>query len=80
MFKGALIILLFSGQTVLKPFEYEAQELNGEQGITNSEIVISCEQRATELRESLAEHRWNDPRGQGWYLRDGRGTIQGSIC
>ena len=49
-------------------------------GTTNEEIVISCSERAEELRDEIAEHSWDDPRGHGFYLKDGTGTIQGHIC
>jgi len=32
------------------------------------------------MYEELATHSWEDPRGQGWYLEDGTGTLQGHIC
>ena len=80
MLKGYLIILRFTGQTTFAPFYYTATERDGEQGISSDEIVMACSERANEIRKELAEHRWDDPRGQGWYIRDGQGTIQGSIC
>ena len=49
-------------------------------GTTNEEIVISCSERAEELRDEISTHSWDDPRGQGFYLKDGTGTIQGHIC
>lgn len=78
--KGFLIVLLFSGQTYLQPFDYEVKELGG---TPNENAILSCSERADELRETLAEHYWEkdgNPRAQGWYLKDGRGTLQGHIC
>ena len=80
MFKGLLIVLLFTGQTALVPFDYSAKDYDGSKGFTDTEIVLSCGDRAEELYGEIAEHSWNEPRGQGWYLLDGSGTIQGHIC
>ena len=41
---------------------------------------MSCYERAEELREQISNHSWTDPRGHGWYLEDGTGTLQGFIC
>ena len=37
---------------------------------------------AEEHREAIATHYWikKDIMKSGWYLNDGRGTIQGFIC
>jgi hypothetical protein len=78
--KGTLIILLLTGQTLLEPFAFEPREFDGVKGFSNDEILVACWERAEELYFELAEHSWEDPRGQGWYLKDGRGTIQGHIC
>ena len=75
MMKGYLIILLFTGQTYLQPFSYDPKSVD-----STDEIILSCSERAQELREQLSSHTFDDPRGQGWYLEDGTGTIQGSIC
>lgn len=72
--KGVLLILLFTGELEYRSFDYEPS------GTTNEEIAISCSERANELRAQMTEHSWTDPRGQGWYLKDGTGTIQGHIC
>jgi len=77
MLKGYLIILLFTGQTYLQPFSYKPTSTD------NDQIVLSCSERAEELRETLAKHYWEkdgNPRAQGWYLEDGTGTFQGYIC
>jgi len=81
--KGWLIVLLFSGQTVLEPFEYTPKDYDGSKGFTDTEIVLSCSDRAEQLYEEIAEHHWHkdgDPKRHGYYLKDGRGTIQGHIC
>ena len=65
---------MFTGELEYRAFEYEPS------GSTNGEIVISCSERAEELRDEIAEHSWDDPRGHGFYLKDGTGTIQGHIC
>jgi len=72
--KGIILILLFTGELEYRSFEYEPM------GTTNEEIVISCSKRAEELRDEISTHSWDDPRGQGFYLKDGTGTIQGHIC
>jgi len=78
--KGILIVLLFSGQLEYKSFEYQPRDWDGDKGITNEEIVLSCSERAEELYEEIADHSWDNPRGQGWYLKDGSGTLQGHVC
>jgi len=80
VFKGYLIILLLSGQTVLKPFDFSPRDYDGSKGFTDTEIVLSCSERAEELYDEIATHSWDDPRGHGYYLNDGSGTIQGTIC
>jgi len=78
--KGLLIVLLFTGQTTLMPFHYTPKDWDGHKGIDDYEIVMSCTERADELYLKLAEHTFEDPRGQGWYLKNGKGTLQGYIC
>ena len=65
---------MFTGELEYRAFEYEPS------GSTNEEIVISCSELAEELRDEISTHSWDDPRGQGFYLKDGTGTIQGHIC
>ena len=72
--KGIVLVLLFTGELEYRRFDYEPQ------CTTNEEIVISCSQRADEVRDEISTHSWDDPRGHGWYLEDGSGTIQGHIC
>ena len=72
--KGIILILLFTGELEYRSFDYEPK------GTTNEEIVIACSDRAEELRDQISTHSWDDPRGQGFYLKDGTGTIQGHIC
>ena len=72
--KGIILVLLFTGELEYRSFDYEPQ------GTTNEEIVISCSERAEEVRDEISTHSWDDPRGHGWYLKDGSGTIQGHIC
>lgn len=78
--KGWLIVLLLSGQTQMMSFNYEPKDYDGIKGITSDEIVLSCSERAEELYLEIADHSWTNPRGQGWYLKDGTGTLQGHIC
>ena len=72
--KGIILVLLFTGELEYRSFDYETK------GSTNEEIVIACSERAEEVRDEIAVHSWDDPRGHGWYLEDGSGTIQGHIC
>ena len=61
-----ILILLFDG-TLLK----ESHELVS---------VHDCWVYSETHIETIATHSWDDPRGQGYYLNDGRGTVQGFIC
>ena len=78
--KGILLVLLFSGQLEYRSFDYQPKDFDGTKGFTDGEIVLSCGERAEELYEEIATHSWDDPRGHGYYLKDGTGTIQGHIC
>ena len=78
--KGLLIVLLLTGKTAFVPFEYEGIDYVGDGTIDAEELVLSCSARAEELYNEIAQHSWTDPRGQGWYLKDGSGTLQGHIC
>ena len=44
--------------------------------------VHECLMYGDDHREAIATYKEfiNDPMKQGWYLNDGRGTIQGFIC
>jgi len=59
------------------PFDYNSTRLWFP---TDGEKIVACSERAEELYEEIATHSWNDPRGQGWYLKNGKGTLQGYIC
>ena len=78
--KGVLIVLLFTGALEFRPFMYEPRDYDGEQGYTPEEIGVSCSERAEELYDIVATHSWDDPRGHGYYLKDGTGTIIGHHC
>ena len=78
--KGILLVLLFSGQVEFRQFDYEPKDYDGTKGISDTELVLSCSDRAEELYSEIAEHSWDDLRGNGWYLKDGTGTLQGHIC
>jgi len=65
-----ILILLFDG-TLLK----ESYELSKPIG------AHECLMFADDHREAIATYReFEDPMKQGWYLNDGRGTVQGFIC
>ena len=78
--KGVLIVLLFTGQTVLTPFDYTPKDYDGSKGFTDTEIVLSCSEQADITRNTIATHSWDNPKGSGWFLNDGTGTVQGHIC
>ena len=78
--KGFLIVLLFTGQTTFVPFEYEGIDYTLDGIIDAEEQVLACSYRAEKVYQALAEHSWDDPRGHGFYLKDGTGTIQGHVC
>lgn len=75
--KGILLILLFTGELEFRSFDYNSTLTWFP---TDEEKVLHCSERAEEIRNEISEHSWNDPRGQGWYLKDGTGTFQGYIC
>tara|TARA_R110001599_G_scaffold302559_1_gene508267 strand:- start:352 stop:570 length:219 start_codon:yes stop_codon:yes gene_type:complete len=65
-----ILILLFDG-TLLK----ESYELTRPMG------VHECLLFADDHIEAISTYReFEDPMKQGWYLNDGRGTVQGFIC
>lgn len=72
--KGIILILLFTGELEYRAFEYKPQ------GLTAEEIVFACDDRAQAVRQEISQHSWTDPRGHGYYLKDGTGTVQGHIC
>jgi len=74
-----ILILLFDGTLVKDRIEF------------NPPIdVMDCLALGDSYREIFSTHRWGDQQGapdfrfdamrQGWYLNDGRGTIQGNYC
>ena len=73
--KGVIIVLLFTGGLEMRPFDYYAFLDAGP-----DERVIACSDQADLVRNSIATHSWDDPRGHGYYLNDGTGTVIGSIC
>jgi len=42
--------------------------------------VSDCWAYAEMHIDAITTHSWNDPRGSGRYLNNGRGTVQGFIC
>jgi hypothetical protein len=73
--KGVIIVLLFTGGLEMRPFDYTAS-LDS----SPDERVMACSRQADSHRNLIATHRWDDPRGHGYYLNDGTGTVIGSIC
>ena len=73
-----ILILLFNGTLVKDRIEF-APPIN----------LVDCWALAEVYREIFATHSWGqrgapdfsiDAMRQGWYLNDGRGTIQGTYC
>ena len=72
-------ILLFDGTLVKDRIEF-----------TPPINLVDCWTVAEAYREIFSSHSWGDQQGapdfkfdamrQGWYLNDGRGTIQGNYC
>ena len=74
-----IIILLFNGTVLYDRIDF------------NPPIdVMDCWAFGNAYYEVMSTHRWGDQKGapdfkfdvmrQGWYLNDGRGTIQGHYC
>jgi len=66
-----ILVLLFDG-TLLK----ESYELS------RPMEVHECLMFADDHRKAISTHKWfeKDLIKSGWYLNDGRGTVQGFIC
>lgn len=78
--KGVFLILLFTGSLTTHSFEYKPRDWDGDNKIDPTEIVLSCSETADLIRGKIATHSFTDPRGQGWYLHSGAGTVVGHIC
>jgi hypothetical protein len=65
-----ILILLFDGTLISEPLEFEKPV-----------TVVDCLLFADDHREGIAEYKeFKDAMKNGWYLNDGRGTVQGFIC
>ena len=74
-----ILILLFNGDVFY-------QQIN----FTPPIDLMDCLAFGDAYREVMATHSWGDQHGaptfkfdgmrQGWYLKDGRGTVQGHFC
>ena len=74
-----LIILLFNGEVLLKPYNLIiGSSVHSHLGGT----VMECLDYGDQLREELSTQRWveEDLMKSGWYMNDGSGTWQGYIC
>ena len=74
-----LILLLFNGEALLKPYNLILESsIRSHLGGT----VMECLDYGDKLREELSTHRWveKDLMKSGWYMNDGSGTWQGVIC
>ena len=77
--KIIIIILLFNGEMVLKPYDLIIESsIRSHLGGT----VYECLDYGNKLRLELSKHKWieEDMMKSGWYLKDGSGTFQGFIC
>ena len=64
-----VLVLLFDGTLVKDKFE-----------LPIAMSVHECLDFSEKYRETIATHSWEDPRGQGYYLNNGKGILQGFIC
>ena len=64
-----LLLLQFDGTLIKEVLEF-----------TRPVTLMECLDFADGHREAIATHSWTEPRGQSWYLHDGTGTYQGSMC
>ena len=74
-----LIILLFNGETLLKPYNLIiGSSVRSHLGGT----IMECLDYGDQLRFELSTQRWveEDLMKSGWYMNDGSGTWQGVIC
>ena len=63
-----IMILLFNGEVVLEKYD-----------LSRLMEIHECLMLADEHREAISTYK-EDGMKQGWYLNDGRGTVQGFIC
>ena len=74
-----LILLLFNGETLLKPYNLIiGSSVRSHLGGT----ITECLDYGDKLRLELSTHKWveEDIMKSGWYMNDGSGTWQGYIC
>ena len=64
-----ILVLLFDGNLVKEPSHFQSLV-----------SVSDCFDYAEKYIETITTHSWDNPRGSGRYLNDGRGTVQGFIC
>ncbi len=65
-----ILVLLFDGTLVQEKYE-----------LTREMPVEECMQYGDDHREAIAEYKeFKYNLKNGWYLKDGRGTIQGHMC
>ena len=64
-----ILILLFDGTLIKETLEF-----------TKPVDVHECLMFADDHREAIATYKDNNDLTSGWYLNDGRGTVQGFFC
>ena len=65
-----ILVLLFDGTLVQEKYE-----------LGREMPVSECLQYGDDHREAIAEYKeFQNNLKNGWYLKDGRGTIQGHMC
>ena len=64
-----VLILLFDGTLTKEVILFSAEG-----------TISDCFNYAEMYIDTVSTHSWTDPRGSGFYLNNGTGTIQGFIC
>jgi hypothetical protein len=65
-----ILVLLFDGTLIQEKYN-----------LSRPIEVHECLSMADEHRNEISHYReFDDPIRNGWYLNDGRGTVQGFIC
>ena len=65
-----ILVLLFDGSLIQEKYE-----------LTRTMDVHECLLFADDHREAISTYKeFDDAMKNGWYLNDGRGTVQGFMC
>lgn len=66
--KLTLLLLMFNGTIIQATLPKVFNNLD------------KCYDYAEKWRDKNTKHSWDNPKGQGWYLNNGKGTYQGFYC